>query len=310
MDEGLERRLNGYHTVDDDFYPKSLQEELNEILEAFYSMISEEDIRMYQKHIETIQERSIAENAVKCPETAPDFCLEDQDGDTVCLSELCKRGPVVLLFYRGKWCPHCNAQLMRMQRHIDDLKARGAQLVAISPMLPDGTQYLSTKKQLMFSICSDVGNIVAKQYRLSMTVLPEFRDLLYGFGETIPEHNGDETWEIPLPAVYVIDSCRRIAWDYIDNDPGVRAEPADIVAAIPDAGLLLSEEPRDGTDAATTAESDLSLHSADDKWNSESIKHAERSYNRKHLSATFRKSVKKLFGKKRLQPPEYVGHYM
>jgi uncharacterized Rossmann fold enzyme len=136
-DEELERRLSEFHSTDDEFYPSesSLQEELNEILQAFYDAVTEEDIKCYQQHVESIQERSIAEGAVKCPDIAPDFTLTDQDGETVCLSELCAKGPVVLVFYRGKWCPHCNATIMKMQRELDSIKAKGATLVAISPMV-------------------------------------------------------------------------------------------------------------------------------------------------------------------------------
>ena len=133
---------------------QSLQEEMNEIIEAFFEMVGEDGLRKYQEDVESMCERRIAENALKVPQAAPDFELEDQDGERICLSELRERGAVVLQFYRGPWCPLCNAQIARMSRTgLKMIEERGATFVGISPMLPDGTRYLSTKRDLNFPIC-------------------------------------------------------------------------------------------------------------------------------------------------------------
>jgi peroxiredoxin len=219
-----ERRRSSAMEEDED-YPKSMQEELNEIMEAFYAMVSDEDILEYQRFVESIQKKKVAEDAIHPISRAPDFELKDQDGDTVRLSTLVEKGPVVLVFYRGKWCPHCNAVIVNLQRALEKIKSKGATLVAISPMLPDGTHYLATKRSLSFSVCSDVGNIVARKYNLTFEVLPDFRDSFLNWGEDIPMHNGDDSWEIPLPATYIINTKGNVVWSFIDNDPGIRAEP-------------------------------------------------------------------------------------
>lgn len=213
--------------------PGSLQEELNQILDAFYECVNDEDIRAYQRHVEDIQGQRIAEQALIEPAMAPPFELEDQDGDIVSLHELLKRGPVVLTFYRGKWCPQCNATLVRYQKHlVPAMKPYGATLVAISPLMPDGTAFLASKRDLEFSICSDFDNALAKDYRLTFTVQPNTRPFIINCGDNLPDHNGVHSWDIPLPATYVISQDGHISWSFLDNDPGIRAEPEDIVRQV------------------------------------------------------------------------------
>ena len=220
---------------EDEYYPKSMQEELNEILEAWYEVLSDEDIQQYQKFLEDITGKKVAEGALQTVGAeAPDFELPDQDGEPTNLDELCQRGPVVLVFYRGKWCPHCNVYIREMQRILPQIEAAGASLVCISPMLPDGTQYMATKLQLGFPVVSDVGNKTAKAFNIAFEVHPDIRDSMIQWGEDLPKFNGDYTWEIPLPATYIISKGeRKIVWSFLDNDSGVRAEPEDILAHIP-----------------------------------------------------------------------------
>jgi peroxiredoxin len=221
----LQARRRSSAMEEDEYYPKSMQEELNEIMEAFYATVSEDDIREYQRFVESVSKKRIAEGAIHPISKAPDFQLEDQDGDIVKLRSLLDKGPVVLVFYRGKWCPHCNAVIMKLQQVLEQIQSKGASLVAISPMLPDGTHYLASKRSLNFPVCSDVGNAVARKFNLTFEVLPDLRDSFLKWGEDIPLHNGDDSWEIPLPATYIIDTNGYVVWSFVDNDPGVRAEP-------------------------------------------------------------------------------------
>lgn len=272
-------------TMEDDYYPKPLQEELNEIIEAFYSMISEDDIKQYQTYLESIEKQRIAEGAVKAYSPAPDFELQDQDDETVRLKNLLEKGPVVLVFYRGKWCPHCNATLIAMQRILPKIQEKGATLVAISPMLPDGTQVFATKRDLEFPVLSDFGNTVARKYRLTFTVPEEVRPSFEAWGEDVPGHNGGCSWEIPLPATYIVNMEGNVVWSFIDNDPGARGEPDDIVAAIPDdASVTSSKEGDDNAnkDGSSSKKTRMKLH----------------------------KSVRRLFGKKKDPADQYLSKYL
>jgi peroxiredoxin len=303
MAEGFDEVKRRRSAMDEDeCYPKSLQEELNEIMEAFYSLVSEDDIREYQQSIESISERKIAERALQPISKAPDFKLEDQDGDKVILRDLLKKGPVVLVFYRGKWCPHCNRHIMAMQEYLTKIKAKGASVVCISPMLPDGTQYLATKRSLNFPVCSDVGNVLARKFKITFEILPEFRDTMCRWGEDIPKHNGDDTWEVPLPATYIIDMDGRLVWSFLDNDPGVRADPEDILEAIP----LNPESEAFSTEMNTSInETEKSaLDDVDDETKRKGI------FNRRHKSSTFKTKIKKFFGKKKESPEAFLSAYL
>jgi len=303
---------------EDEYYPKTLQDELNEILEAFYDMVSEDDIRQYQRFVEDIQNKRVAEGAANVGDVAPDFELEDQDGEIVSLDELCSRGPVVLVFYRGKWCPHCNAHIMRLQRMLPQIKAKGATLVAISPMLPDGTHYLATKRSLEFAILSDVGNAVAEEFRIAFQVDPSVQDDFLKWGEDVPAHNGDGTWKVPLPATYIVDrgDARTIVYAHVDNDPGVRAEPDDVVDAIPVYDDLIETDAAAATEEGDkqmepvrkkteTAATDTALRKSD----STAVIQPSRKFNR-GTGFSFKFPKKKLFGRKKQNAQSYLSHYL
>jgi peroxiredoxin len=288
---------------EDEFYPMSFQEELNEILEAFYAAVSEEDIREYQRFIESNFQRSIAEGALHAISKAPDFDLEDQDGDKVTLSDFYKKGPVVLIFYRGKWCPHCNATILAMSRQIENIKAKGATLIAISPMLPDGTKYLATKRSLDFPVCSDVGNVVARKYNLTFQINPEFWDSLLRWGDDVPGDNGDDSWEVPLPATYIIDTNGDVIWSFVDNDPSVRASPEEILAFIP-----CSEVSPSGKNISLGQDQVLVKEGAGRRTTNRNTK--KRLVDRRHLSSTFKTKFKSLFGKNKQTPREFLSNYL
>lgn len=304
--------------MEDDYYPKTLQEELNEIVEAFYAIVSEEDIRKYQQSVEELEKRSIAEGAIKAPSRAPDFELEDQDGDRVHLSALLERGPVVIIFYRGKWCPMCNATLMRLQRHLDQIEAKGATLVAISPMLPDGTQVLSSKKSLQFPVLSDLGNEVARKYKITFRVPENVRETMLSWGEDVPTHNGDDTWEIPLPATYIISQEGQIVWSFIEDDPIYRAELEDIVAAIPTTRPSLDLKKVEGENDLKKVEGENDLKKVEDENDVKKVEGEEampknmnsKNERKKRIRSTFKSSMKSLFGKKKQKPEEYLSNYM
>jgi len=228
---GAEENRN---TLEDMDYegPTTLQEELNEVLEAVYACVTEEDIQMYQSYLQGIEKQQIAEKAAKSLSDAPGFELVDQDNEKVSLSELCKKGPVVLQFYRGKWCPHCNAGLMAYNKYLATIKKLGATFVAISPMLPDGSQFLASKRDLNFAVASDCGNEVARKYKITFTIPEIIRPTFEAWGHDVAKANGDELWEVPLAATYVINKKQEIVWTFVDNDHGVWAEPEDVIDAL------------------------------------------------------------------------------
>ncbi|MGK7910889.1 MAG: peroxiredoxin-like family protein [Synechococcus sp.] len=174
----------------------------------------------------------ILEAAISSGSTAPDFTLPNATGTTIQLSQLLSQGPVVLSFYRGQWCPYCNLELRALQQAFPDISAAGATLVAISPQTPDNSLSTVEKNELTFEVLSDVGNRVARDYGLVFQLPENLRPIYTGFGIDLPAHNGDETFELPIAATYVIATDGTVAHAFVDADYTKRLDPADIAAAL------------------------------------------------------------------------------
>lgn len=174
----------------------------------------------------------LVENARRAGDTAPDFTLQGVDGAPVSLAELLANGPAVLVFYRGVWCPFCSLQFKALQEKLPQIEAAGATLVGISPSTPDNSLSMAEKHRLGFRVLSDVGNRVARRYGLVYTLDERLRPLYEGFGIDIPATNGDDSYELPLAATYVVDKRGIIRGAFLDADYTKRMEPTDIVKTL------------------------------------------------------------------------------
>ncbi|BCX48700.1 peroxiredoxin [Haloferula helveola] len=186
----------------------------------------------FAKGIEAVAESGILDKAVDVGDKAPDFTLKNAKGDAVTLSHLLKEGPVVLTWYRGGWCPYCNIALVAMQEKLPEFKKAGAQLVALSPELPDKTLSTAEKNKLEFEVLTDLNHKVAKEYGIAFELTPKVRELYKQFFD-LTEFNGADAGDgtLPLAATYVIDTDGTVRWAFLDADYRKRAEPDDIVAA-------------------------------------------------------------------------------
>ena len=141
-------------------------------------------------------------------------------------------GPAVVTFYRGGWGPYCNIQLRAYQAVLPEITALGGRLVAISPQLPDGSLSTAEANKLTFDVLSDIGNRVARSFGLVWTLSEELRAALRSSNKALPEFNGDDSWELPVPATYVIARDRRVALAGIDVNYRERLEPDAILSAL------------------------------------------------------------------------------
>jgi len=147
--------------------------------------------------------KDIPRNCLKVGDYAANFDLPNAQGKSIKLADLLTKGPVVLVFYRGSWCPFCNRELHSLQEILPKIKAEGASLVAISPQLPESSAATVSKNGLSFEVLSDVGNHTGKAYGLVYSVPKLERPFYSLFGADLPKYNGDESFEIPLPATYM-----------------------------------------------------------------------------------------------------------
>jgi peroxiredoxin len=155
--------------------------------------------------------------------------LPDQNGSDLALDSLLRRGPVVLIFYRGAWCPYCNLQLRTFHARLDQLAERGAQLVAISPQSPDHSLSMAEKNELGFAVLSDLGARVIDRYGLRYEVDAETRTLLEATGTDVSAYNGDGGWTLPAVATFVIDPGGIVRYANVSGDWTVRAEPTEVL---------------------------------------------------------------------------------
>jgi peroxiredoxin len=184
----------------------------------------------YAKGIEAVAASGILDQAKKVGDKAPNFTLKNATGKEVSLQALLKDGPVVLTWYRGGWCPYCNIAMSAMQQQLPDIQKAGAQLVALSPELPDKTLTTKEKNHLEFEVLSDLNHTVAKAYGILFELTPKVREL-YKKNFNMIEFNGKEAGDgtLPLAATYIIDTDGTIQWAFLDADYRKRAEPGDIV---------------------------------------------------------------------------------
>lgn len=182
--------------------------------------------------IKKLAESGIARQALQVGGRAPDFTLPDAHGKPVALHALLAKGPVVVTFYRGGWCPFCDLQLRAYQSVLGAIHDLGAELVAISPQTPDYALSDIEKKQLTFPVLTDKGNRVAREFKLVFTLSDALRKLQTQFGSIVPKFNGDDSWELPMPGTFVLDRHGVVKFASVDPNWMVRVEPAAILEAL------------------------------------------------------------------------------
>lgn len=175
-----------------------------------------------------------AERALKTGDRAPAFELHDANGALVRSTELLKRGPLIVSFYRGIWCPYCNITLRPYQRVLPAIRALGAELVAISPERPDLGLSTADKNALEFTVLSDVGNRVARSFRLVYDLPDDLARAYASNGIDLPTINGAREWSLPAPAIFVIASTGRIALAHVEVDYRRRLDPEVVLTALRD----------------------------------------------------------------------------
>lgn len=190
-----------------------------------------EAVRVYQEGVQAVAESGVLERALPVGELAPTFTLPDATGKPVALADLLAKGPVVLTWYRGGWCPYCNLQLRAYQKLLPQLAELGATLVAISPEVPDSSLSTQAKNELAFPVLSDANNAVAEQFGL-VYPLPDGVRARFEGRLDLPAYNGDSSWTLPLAATYVINRHGEVVYRFVDAEYRRRAQPADILAAV------------------------------------------------------------------------------
>ena len=165
-------------------------------------------------------------------EQIPDFMLPDAHGRSVSSKELLARGPLVISFYRGDWCPYCNVELRALELASAEIGALGASIVAISGQRPDNAALLTAKHSLSFPVLSDVDQVVIRAFKLRYDIPAELRAMFEARGSDMSQRNADGSWTLPISATYVVDRTGRIVVAHAEAEWRIRLDPDDIVEAL------------------------------------------------------------------------------
>lgn len=207
----------------------NLNEQLSKERDLWAAQIPANKSALLVGDLERLRRSELPQRALHAGERAPNFRLPDANGQWLELDRLRAQGPVVLVFYRGQWCPYCNLELRAYQRLLPQFRALGATVVAISPQTPDSSLSTVEKNALAFPVLSDVGSAVARAYGLAFDLDAEMQSLYADFfGNDLSDYNGTDTvsgWTLPLPGTYLIGHDARIELAAVEVDYRQRLEP-------------------------------------------------------------------------------------
>jgi peroxiredoxin len=216
----------------------SLRDRLLEIRAGIAEYVRPENQSVHDRVVEALRASGLAARILPVGARAPEFTLSDQDGRPVASADLLARGPLVVDFFRGRWCPFCMTELEAWRDAAARAASLGASIVAISPQQVRHNFFAADQHRLRFPVLSDPGNAVARAFGLVYEV-PEEQKALYRRVFVNLEHlNGmsfDE-WSLPLPANYVIGKDGTVLYAWASPDYKERAEPEEVLAVLPGSG--------------------------------------------------------------------------
>jgi peroxiredoxin len=219
--------------VPDDFArqepPMSLQEKLDAFKADFESdKAPPAAVEALHRSAADLIKANQTELALGAGEYAPDFSLPDGDGKEFSSESLLRKGPLVVTFYRGFWCPYCNMDLQAIEAVLDRIKSLGVSLVAISPQTQPYSRKVRRDNRLSFPVLSDHGGAVAESFGVRWGVHPYLRDVFKQFKIDLPSINGEPSWTLPMPSRYVIDRDGVIAYAEVNADYTSRPNPSEL----------------------------------------------------------------------------------
>ncbi len=208
---------------------RPLREIFAERKELIAKYVPAETQAVHARAVAELKRKRLAANILPVGAKIPEFHLQDHDGKNVSSFDLLAKGRLVLCFIRGRWCPFCVGQMEAMNLILPDIAEAGATLAAISPQTVKQAFFMRDQHKLRFPLLSDAGNSVARQFGLSYRVPEEQRAVYQRAFVNLPFINGDESWELPVPATYIMDRDGTVLYASANEDYTERPEPADIL---------------------------------------------------------------------------------
>jgi peroxiredoxin len=209
-----------------------LREIYAERKELIAKYVPAETQAIHAQVVAELKQRQLAASILPVGAKAPNFELPDHNGKIVSSNDLLAKSRFVICFIRGRWCPFCVGQMEAMNLVLPQIEQAGAALVAISPQTVKQSFFMHDQHKLRFPLLSDAGNKVARQFGLTYRV-PAAQEAVYRRAfVNLPFTNGDESWELPIPATYIVDHDETILYASANEDYTERPEPTEIVSVL------------------------------------------------------------------------------
>jgi peroxiredoxin len=211
---------------------RPLRDILAERKEKIAKYVPAATLAVHARVIAGLRAQGLAAKSLAVGSMAPEFSLPDQNGKVVSSAALLERGRLVLCFFRGRWDPFCCGQLEALNRIVAEIEHAGASLVAISPQTVKQSFFMADQHRLHFALLSDAGNQVARQFGLVYRVPDEQQAIYRRAFINLPFINGDESWELPIPASYLLERDGTVLFASANEEYTERPEPAEIVERV------------------------------------------------------------------------------
>lgn len=203
----------------------ALAAQLSQTESSFHASAPPDISSIVTSALDTVKTAYDPSSAIKVGDKFPDFALPDAHGQQTTSSSLLSKGPLLISFYRGSWCPYCNVELRALQQHIIEFKNKGVTLVAISPELPDTSLTTQETHELGFPVLSDVDNKLAHQLGIVCMAPETMRTVQQRFGLDMEKRIGRDSMEVPVPATFLVDGKGVVRNKFVDADWTKRLEP-------------------------------------------------------------------------------------
>jgi len=214
---------------------RDLDGSMSERLDAFANAtrrLSPSTSAIVDRLVNRLREHNAGEDAPKPGDEMPPFLLPDEGGRLIGLKDLLAKGPAVVTFHRGHWCPYCRISINTLAKAQSRIDALGAQMVAI---VPDRQQFAAEMRQesnVKFPILSDMDNGYAMSLNLAIWVGSEMEEFMIRIGRTLPRYQGNDSWMLPIPATFVVGRDGRIVARFVDPDYWKRMAIDELIAAL------------------------------------------------------------------------------
>lgn len=215
--------------LDNEQTPPSLAEQISSWNAEHAAEFPEEVQQIFAAKTQEIIGSKLPETCLSKGDEAPDFAVTNTAGESISLQEKLERGPAILSFYRGTWCPYCNIEFAALLDQLPHFRSRKAAVLALSPQVKERREDVV---MVGFEDLCDRGNEIARSYGLVYPLGEEIAKIYRGFGIHLDQLNGDDSLELPLPATYIVDREATIRYAFTSGDISERAEPGELVEVL------------------------------------------------------------------------------